>query len=139
MNLSIREIAGVSLWWAEGTKSRRDKRWKAAITYPVEVTNTDPEVMKVFLSFLRNDIGVDEGRLRVQVQIHEGDDQLLLEKYWSDVTQIPLTKFNKTIVRLVGNKQGKSRGTCKVRFSDKATHLKLASLWQDVASHILSD
>ncbi|MES2970737.1 MAG: hypothetical protein V4702_00230 [Patescibacteria group bacterium] len=64
----------------------------------------------------------------LQLQIHEGDDQDKLEKYWSRITQIPKTRFNKTIVRPVGKKIGKSLGTCKVRFADKATYLKLDSM-----------
>lgn len=121
----LRTIVGLSFWWAEGTKSRRDKRWKNAVTYPVEITNTDPIIIKVFLDMLRRDFNVDDDRIRVQIQIHEGDRQEELEEEWSRVTKISRSHFNKTIVRPKGNKPGKSNGTCKVRFADKKTYLKL--------------
>lgn len=122
MTLSKRELIGITLWWAEGTKSRRDKRWKSAVSYPIEITNTNPAIIKIFLDFLRYDIRVSEQRIRLQLQIHEGDDQSRLEEYWSKITDIDVSNFNKTIVRPAGNKRGKSIGTCKVRFSDKTIY-----------------
>src|SRR5680860_1554754 len=110
------EIVGIILWWAEGTKSRRDKRWKTARTYPIEITNTNPEIIKFFLEFLRKDLRVDTKRIYVQIQIHQGDNQEDLERFWTKVTRIPKENFQKTIVRPTGNKIGKSNGTCKVRF-----------------------
>jgi len=128
MKLSRRSIVGVILWWAEGTKSRRDKRWKSARSYPVELTNTNPAVIKVFVDFLREDLRISPERIHVQLQIHEGDDKTELEKYWSEITGVSTQRFNKTIVRPIGRKVGKSKGTCKVRFADKATYMKLEQL-----------
>lgn len=128
MKLTSREIVGIILWWAEGTKSRRDKRWKNARSYPIEITNTNPAIIKIFLDFLRGDVKVDEQRLRLQLQIHEGDNQEELERYWQNITNIQRISFNKTIVRPVGNKIGKSKGTCKIRFADKQTYLRLEEL-----------
>jgi hypothetical protein len=68
----------------------------------------------------------------MQLQIHEGDDQEDLEQYWSNITGIPSNRFNKTIVRPAGNKIGKSKGTCKIRFVDKETYLKMEILLQKV-------
>jgi hypothetical protein len=116
---------GIIIWWAEGTKSRRDKRWVNARSYPIEVTNTNPAIIKIFLDFLINDMNINASRISVQLQIHLGDDQKGLEQYWESVTGISRNKFNKTIVRPVGNKIGKSKGTCKVRFADKNTYVEL--------------
>lgn len=122
------QTVAITLWWAEGSKSRRDVRWKSAVNYPVEVTNTNPAIIRLFLDFLRKGLEIDESRIRVQIQIHEGDNKLELEKYWSNITGIPRDNFNKTIVRPIGNKAGKTKGTCKVRFSDKQTYLKLKQI-----------
>ena len=130
VKLTTREIVGIILWWGEGTKSRRDKRWKNARSYPIEMTNTNPRMIKIFLDFLRYDLHVDETRVRLQLQIHEGDDQRFLEDYWSGITNIPRERLNKTIIRPVGKKVGKSRGTCKIRLADKALYLRLENLLQ---------
>lgn len=136
MSLTSRQIVGSVLWWAEGTKPRRDYRWKNAMLYTVEFTNTNSEMVKIFLEFLRKDIGVVESRLRAQIQIHEGDDQEKLERFWSKATRISLSNFNKTIVRPTGHKVGKSSGTCKIRYSDKPTHLKIQSILDQALSEI---
>lgn len=136
MKYSTRQIVGIVLWWAEGTKSRQDMRWKNSWTYHVDVTNTDQKIIKIFLDFLRKDIGIDENRLKLQLHIHEGDNQEELETYWSKATKIPKSRFTKTIIRPKGNKVGKSKGTCKIRYCDKATYLKLSQLLSDVISSI---
>lgn len=135
MKYSMRQIVGITIWWTEGTKAYVDKRWNGMI-YPVDVTNTNPDIIGSFLSFLREDIGINEPRLKLQLQIHEGDDQEKLEKHWSKVTRIPKDRFTKTIVRPKGNKVGKSMGTCKVRYCDKATYLKLQSMWKNVLTNL---
>ncbi len=78
--------------------------------------------------FLRKDIGIDEKRLKAQLQIHQGDNKEKMKNYWSKTLDIPKERFTKTIVRPKGNKIGKSIGTCKVRYTDKAVYLKLESL-----------
>ncbi len=139
MHLKKREIIAIILWWGEGSKSRRDIRWKNTWSYPVEITNTNPLIIKLFLDFLRFDIRVDELKLRVQLQIHEGDDQKELEDFWSQTTGIPIDRFQKTIIRPTGNKIGKSKGTCKVRFVDKTIYLQLDALLKRVLTDVQND
>jgi hypothetical protein len=124
----LRKTLGLALWWAEGTKSRQDKRWKNTWMYHVDFTNTNPEMIRLYLEFLRNDVGIDERRLKLQLQIHEGDNQTQFEEFWSQATNIPLQRFYKTIVRPAGNKLGKTYGTCKIRYCDKPTYLKMRQM-----------
>jgi hypothetical protein len=97
-------------------------RWKNAVSYPIEVTNTNSAIIKIFLDFLRYDLKIDEEKIRLQIQVHAGDSVEELEDYWGQVTAIPKERFNKTIIRPAGRKAGKSKGTCKVRFTDKKTY-----------------
>lgn len=123
-NMDLIEAVNLTLWWTEGTKLRRNKRWGSYI-YSIELTNTDPVIISMFLGYLRNRLGVQNSRIKVQLQIHEGDIQEELESFWINVTKVPKEQFNKTIIRPVGNKIGKSRGTCKIRIHDKALFMKL--------------
>lgn len=122
----------LTIWWTEGTKARIDKRWKNTFNYSVEVTNTDQEIIKMFLKYLRERLGVRNEKIKLQLQIHEGDNQENLERFWETETGIPRSQFNKTIVRPVGNKIGKSKGTCKVRIHDKKLHLKMIDLLKNL-------
>lgn len=119
------EIVGLTLWWAEGTKIRPDKRWNGKFNYSVEITNTDPEIIVTFLNYLREKLGVQNNRIKIQLQIHESDNQDELECFWEQVSKVPRKQFNKTIIRPVGNKVGKTKGTCKIRVHDKALFLRL--------------
>lgn len=139
MKMTPLALTGIILWWAEGTKSGRDKRWPGARSYPIELTNTNPSIIKLFVDFLRLELRVPNDRLRVQLQIHEGDNQLQMESFWSDITGVSRQHFNKTIVRPVGNKVGKSNGTCKVRFADKQLYFELETLLEKVLSEIYID
>ena len=132
MKYGLRQVVGAIIWWTEGTKSYKDKRWSNVWISNVDVTNTNPQIIKAFLEFIRKDIKIDESRLKLQLQIHEGDDKSKLEKYWSKETGIPLERFTKTIIRPVGKKIGKSNGTCKVRYSDKATYGKIDKITKEI-------
>ena len=136
MSSKILEVVGLVLWWAEGSKSRKDKRWKNAWTYPVEITNTDPRVIQIFLRLLREEIKVDEERIKLQIQIHKGDKQKQLEDYWCVVSGIPRKRLQRTIVRPVGNKIGKTNGTCKIRCSGKEIYGKLQSKLSDILDEL---
>lgn len=117
----------LTIWWCEGSKKRRDKRWKNAYLYPIEVINSDPRILDIFLEYLRNVIGIDEKKLRGQIQIHEGDNKLKIETFWSQKLGIPRGQFNKTIIRAKGRqiKKPNKYGTFKIRYYDKRIFLRL--------------
>lgn len=116
------------IWWCEGTKVRRDKRWKNAYSYAVEVINSNAEIVKIFADFLREDLNADVSKFRGQIQIHEGDNQDEIEDYWSREIKIPKTQFDKTIIRKRGNKPGKNKGTFKLRVYNKPLYLQLQKM-----------
>ena len=74
------------LYWAEGSKGRSI----------VCFANTDPKLIKLFVTLLRSSFELDESKFRVRVHIHHYHDEEKVKKYWSDLTNIPLSLFNKT-------------------------------------------
>ncbi len=127
MDTKLQTVALI-IWLCEGTKIRKDKRWKNSYSHAIEVTNTNPLIVKIFLDFLRESINVPNEKIHAQIQIHKGDNQKEIELFWSKVTDIPMSQFNKTIIREKGNKPEKTKGTFKVRLYDKATFQKLENL-----------
>jgi hypothetical protein len=77
--------AGVALYAGEGGKTDGDVRF----------ANTDPAMMGVFCAWLRRYFVIDESRLRVRVYLHEGLDIDAAQRFWSNVTGVPLTQFGK--------------------------------------------
>tara|TARA_Y100000031_G_scaffold138008_1_gene163567 strand:- start:781 stop:1392 length:612 start_codon:yes stop_codon:yes gene_type:complete len=116
--LTIKEeklkLAGVVLYWGEGTK------WKGAKT--VEFVNSDMEMIRIFMRFMREVCGVDESKLRVLLYCHANQDVNTLQNFWSDVTGISLAQFTKPYIRkdYDARKEGKMKyGLIHVRYNDK--------------------
>ena len=85
--LSEREflVAGVALYAGEGAK--RDGAVKFA--------NTDPRMIVFYCAWLRRFFEIDEARLRVRLYLHEGLDLAAAVAYWSELTGIPPSQFQK--------------------------------------------
>jgi hypothetical protein len=89
-SLTSRElfIAGISLYWAEGTKKKRT----------VAFCNSDPKLVKFMLAWLKISFNIQPDQLKCFVginQIHKLREKIVT-KYWSDCTHIPLSNFTKT-------------------------------------------
>ena len=73
-------IAGAIAYWCEGAKSKPYR-----IDEYVRFVNSDPALIKLFLTFL-DKAGVSRQRLRYCVQIHESADVEAATSYWAKVT-----------------------------------------------------
>lgn len=88
----------------------------------VALSNSDPDIIKVFLCFLRRVCGITEDRLRILLHIYKDQNENQLKKFWSSVTTIPLRQFVKTYMHKgkKGTYKNKSHyGTISLRYSDK--------------------
>lgn len=120
-NLSQQEeklkLAGIMLYWTEGAKMNLDKR--AVI---VDFANSNPEMVQLFLKFLRQICGVDEKRLRVLLYCYINQDVDNLKRFWQKVTKIPCGQFTKPYIRkdFLPNKKDKMKyGLVHIRYCDK--------------------
>ncbi len=64
--MNIRTI-GAILYWCEGSKREKDCR--------VEFVNSDPEMISLFMRYLRSK-RIEEARIRARMAIHVQDDEL---------------------------------------------------------------
>ena len=78
-------VAGIALYAGEGAKGRGS----------VQLPNSDPRIIVVFLAWLRRFFEVDESRLRVWLYLHENLDLETAIEYWSTLTGIPRSQFGK--------------------------------------------
>ncbi|MET8784607.1 hypothetical protein [Streptomyces sp. NPDC004589] len=94
-DLSPRELflVGVGLYWAEGGKDKPYDR-RETVTF----VNSDPGMIEVFLAWL-DLVGVERGRLRYTVMIHENADVAGAEQYWADLVGADRSAFNKTTLK----------------------------------------
>lgn len=117
------KIAGIMLYWAEGTLNHNT----------VDLANSNPEMIKIFLMFLRTICGVREERLRVYLYAYSYQDINKLKFFWNKHTKIPLSQFTKPYVRM-GNENLSLRklpyGLVHIRYNDKKL-LALIKSWID--------
>ncbi len=101
-----------SLYWAEGSKK------------DFGLSNTDPDLIKLFLYTLRTAFEVQDSDLKISVRIYEDLNKKNCLKFWSRVTGIKLG--NDTSVNVLrGKKKGKlSYGMCRVRVKSGGLLLK---------------
>jgi hypothetical protein len=61
----------------------------------VKFANTDPRMIVFYCAWLRRFFEIDEARLRVRLYLHEGLDLAAAVAYWSELTGIPPSQFQK--------------------------------------------
>ncbi len=90
-------IAGVALYWAEGTKKQRE----------VVFCNSDPKLVLFMIRWLQICFDIPISRFRCSVGINEihKERENIVKRYWTDITGIPLSQFTKTSFKKVKNKK----------------------------------
>jgi hypothetical protein len=106
------KIAGIMLYWAEGTLKGST----------VDFANSDPRMVRVFLKFLREICGVNEDRLRLYLYTYSYLNLNKTKEFWHTVTGIPLSQFTKPYIRnghLNISKRKLEHGLVHIRYNDK--------------------
>jgi len=105
------KIAGLMLYWGEGAKKN---------THSVDFANSDPNMILVFLKFLRDIYGVNEARFRIYLYSYNSLPTNELLDYWSQLTKIPTSQFTKPYIRAKSElKHDKMQhGLIHIRYSD---------------------
>jgi transposase-like protein len=104
--------AGCMLYWAEGSKQRNK----------AEFTNSDPEIVRFFVRFLKTywNLGDDEIRVTCNLFADHIVRQRAIEQFWLDVAQLPRKSLRKSTVNVYSKYSKKKRtnrlpyGTCRV-------------------------
>ncbi len=98
LRLTERDVfmAGINLYWAEGYKRPKIQNGKIKTSHPVSLTNSDHELVKIFLRFLRETCQVPEEKITGEIRIYEHHNEAYLLNFWSKSTNIPFSRL-KTI------------------------------------------
>jgi hypothetical protein len=134
MNNKELTILGASLYACEGTKARRDYRSETRYIYSIELTNSDPNIVKSFSLFLDRIIRADRKRVKGQLFLYPDLNEKKLKTIWAKASGIPLTQFQKSIYlkQKIGKFKPNPLGTFKVRYTCKEHFLKLQKIIENV-------
>ena len=123
------KLAGTMLYWAEWSKANaKTKEWN------VDFANSNPDMVRTFLQFLREICGVDEGKLRIYLYCYADQNVEEIKNYWSKITNIPLSQFTKPYIREDFQKKNGREMKCgmvHVRYSDKRLLLQIENWIKD--------
>ena len=104
--------AGCMLYWAEGGKTRNQ----------AHLSNSDPEVVRFFVRFIREYFDVEDARFRVTCNLFADnvERQREIERFWLQTLGLPDASLCKSIVNVYSTYSQKKRrnmlpyGTCRV-------------------------
>lgn len=88
-------LIGAALYWAEGTKKKRE----------VAFCNSDPYLINVMIQWLQTCFNITKDRFYCTVGINEihRHREVLVKEFWSDMTGISMSQFRKTSFKKVKN------------------------------------
>ena len=111
-------LAGAMLFWAEGSRRRN----------AVVFTNSDPQMVRFFVGFLRRCYGVRNDRIAVTCNLFADHvaRQWEIEQFWLDTLNLPRSSLRRSTVNVFSKDSKKKRtnklpyGTCRVVVSETA-------------------
>jgi len=109
-------LGGCMLYWGEGAKGP---------PHQVCFSNSDPEMVRLFVVFLKTYFEIDAGDIRISCHLFA--DHLVrqreVERYWLNVADLPDESLRKSVVNLYSRSSKRKRinklpnGTCQVVLS----------------------
>ena len=112
-------IAGLTIYWGEGEKYGN---WR------ISVINTDASMLKVVIRFYREILKVDENKIRAGLFVYQDLDPASVQKYWSQVLDLPISQFIKTQILKSKIRPGKKKsqfGMCNIYVGGTELKIKM--------------
>lgn len=123
----LKELAaiGAMLYWGEGSKGSIEN---PAST--VDFANSDPNMIAVFMKFLRSIYSLDEKKFRIYLYCYANQDVSELIDFWSKISAIPSNQFSKPYVRTDFKEVGRKMkyGLIHIRYNDKKMLLDIKNM-----------
>lgn len=130
-NKQLLLISGILLYWAEGTKLSNSKTGHKGVQF----TNTDPRMIKIMMKFFREILRVPERKLKVIVRIGSAGNVEQAQKYWSQITSLPLENFRRAELLALSERSRSlikyPYGMCRVAIHDILMARKVANLIEE--------
>ncbi|HEY6635660.1 MAG TPA: hypothetical protein VI141_08610 [Acidimicrobiia bacterium] len=122
-------MAGVVLYWAEGSKTRNQLR----------LANTDPVALRLFVAWVRRYLD-PSADFSLQLHLHEGNDEQAARAYWQKQTGLVDANFYKTFIKPKGTGHRKNHlphGVCSVKLRRCANSWHTTMAWiEALSSHL---
>lgn len=134
-------LIGVALYWAEGYKRPVVRNGKIRTHHPVSLANSDPQLVKIFLKFLRKICKVPDKKIHAEIRIFEHMNQNQILNFWQKITGLTKNNFSKVYYGISKSSQGKKPfnrlpyGTISIRVNNTDLFHKIMG-WIDGLSKL---
>ncbi|MCX6787312.1 MAG: hypothetical protein NTY93_02180, partial [Candidatus Kaiserbacteria bacterium] len=123
---------GTALYWGEGSKTQRGT---------VDFTNADPRSIQIMMKFFKEVCNVPNLKFRGHVILHPHLDSKKAERYWSRISNIPLTQFHKTSMQHNKASQNKKDslpfGTFSIGIYDTVLYLQIMGWMEGIYAQLI--
>lgn len=133
-------IIGVALYWAEGYKRPVVIKGKTRTSHRVSLTNSDPDLVLIFLRFLREICKVPDEKITIWVRYFEHQDPVYLLDFWQKKCNISYSNFRKTLQTVSISSQRKKSynslpfGVAQVSVNNTNLYHKIMGLISGIAN-----
>jgi len=130
------KLIGIALYWAEGYKKLKTKNGKIVTNHPISFTNSDPDMVKFFVSFVKKFMGIPKEKISVNLRLFKHIEGEAAIKYWREITGLESSNFDKPCYIISKSSQGKRPfnqlpyGTIQIRVNDTVAFYRLIG-WID--------
>ncbi len=99
-------LVGTILYWAEGYKRLKVRDGKERMGHPISFVNSDPEMVRVFMRFLRESMKISDPDIKVSMRLYKHIGEAEALKYWMNITKLSRKNFLKTTYLVSGASKG---------------------------------
>lgn len=100
-------VLGAALYWAEGYKRSLFKNGRELTHHSVSLTNSDPQLVKMFIRFLTEVCEVPLEDIKADIRIYEHMNTENVMHFWQKTTKIPEKNFGKVYYGISKSSLGK--------------------------------
>lgn len=107
----------------------------------LQFANSNPRIIQCFLSIFRKSFPILESKFGIQIHLRFDQDEDELKKYWSQITHIPLEKFQKVHkdVRTTKSKTYSNyKGVCAIYYYDAKIQRFMLELQKQYIESVLT-
>lgn len=118
-------IAGLMLYAGEGYKSSKVSGRR------VEIANSNPEILRIFINFLIKLCFVPRGKIRIRLMLYKDINQEEAKQFWSRELGVDLNQFSKPFIKtsykdvLFRHLRRSKYGTAHVNLYDTKVYKKI--------------
>ncbi len=117
------------LYFGEGAKTQKT----------VDLANSDPRILKIFMLYLRRIFSVDEKRIRLYLYCFSDQNVEELKNFWSACLAVHIEQFIKPYIRDCSHKKKRVMpwGVLHIRYNEKRLLEKILSLCSTLTAQIV--